>query len=323
MSTKRDKGMISEEDAETEAEKVLRFELGSLPHLGSPEYEEGEYVFPVLIRLPRVIFDEDREEPLDVRFLSSEDLGEIRVDAETGDVSDRTDVWQINKRIREKKREVDRAVQMALLKAEAEKFSLLPFPEHRYTPIQDLLSDVILRGQIPRDRLEQIGPGTWEKYEEYIEALVEVGLLRMEENRVTAADHLIEIEAQTDYPSDALNVALAHFFREGADNFDMIHSILGPYLTIAGHYYRRSLEVDELPRISTRELRDQIRERYTGRDGRLKGFKMSRYLLQLEEIGVLESESARDGRGWKGKGEILTKLLEQEEQLEDIVEIRP
>jgi hypothetical protein len=200
---------------------------------------------------------------------------------------------------------------MALVKAEAEKFSLLPFPEHRYTPIQDLLSEVILRGQIPRERFDQIGTGAYEKYKEYIEALNEAGLLREKDDRVTAADHLIEIEASTDHPSEALNAALAQFFRNGADNYEMIHSILGPYLTIAGYYYRRSLESDQLPHISSRKFREKIREKYSGRDGRMKTFKASRYLLQLEEIGILESRAARDNGDWVGKKDVLAEFLEE------------
>lgn len=323
MSTESDKATISKEKAETEAEKILRFKIGSLPHLGSPEYEDGDYVFNVSIRLPRVIFDEERENPIDLRYLSSEEVGEIRINAESGELSERTDVWTINTKIKEKQREVDIAVQKALLKAEAEKFSLLPFPEHRYTPIQDLLAEVILQGQIPKERFDEIGSGAWEKYEEYVAALDEADLLRQTEDRITGADHLIEIEARTDYPSDALDAALAQFFREGADNYDLISQILGPYLTIAGHYYRRSLEVDELPRVSTRDFREQIHQRYSGRDGREKTFKLSRYLLQLEAIGLLSSESARDGRGWVGKSEILVEILQQEEALEPIAEIRP
>jgi hypothetical protein len=41
MSTEGNEKMITEEMAETEAEKVLRFEIGTLPHLGSAEFEEG------------------------------------------------------------------------------------------------------------------------------------------------------------------------------------------------------------------------------------------------------------------------------------------
>lgn len=323
MNTERDDKIITEKTAETEAEKVLRFEIGSLPHLGEAEYEDAEYVFPINIKLPRVIFDESRETPLDVRFLSSESIGEIRIDAESGELNERTDVWQINKKIRKKKREVDEAVQMALIKAEAESFSLLPFPEHRYTPIQDLLAEVILRGQIPYNRFDEVGTGARNKYEEYVDILTEVGLLRREDDRITAADSLIEMEAQTDYPFDALNAALAHFFKQGAEHHEMITSILGPYLVIAGYYYRRSIEVDDLPRVSSREFREQIRKRYSGRDGREKSFKVSRYLLQLEEIGILESASTGGNRAWKGEGEILAKVLEQRDELSAIAEIQP
>ena len=319
MSTER--AGISEEKAEVEAEKVLRFDIGNLPHLGAPEYEDGDYVFPIMINLPRVVFDEDREEPVDVRYLSEEEIGEIRVDAESGDVVDRTNVWEVNRQIRQKRKEVDEAVQKALVKAEAEKFSLLPFPEHRYTPIQDLLSEVILTGQIPEQELDNLGMDNREKYEKYVETLSEVQLLRWQDNRITAGDHLIEIEAQTDRPSDALNTALAHFFEQGANNFDMIEQILGPYLILAGYYYRRSIESEQLPRISTKEFRSELRSEYTGKTREVKSFKLSRYLLQLESIEILESVSDRSGRAWTGSSDVLAEVLQQEEELRPISEI--
>lgn len=319
MSSERAK--ISEDKATTEAEKVLRFEIGNLPHLGAPEYEDGSYVFPVNISLPRVIFDEEREDPIDVRYMSSTEIGEIRIDASSGDRVDRTNLSDIKRRIQNKKDEVDRAVQKALVKASADKFSLLPFPEHRYTPLQDLLSEVILTGQIESEIFDGLGSESREKYVKYVEMLEEVNLLRWEDNRVTADDYLIEIEAQTDYPSEALEASLAHFFREGADDYDMLQQILGPYLTIAGYYYKRSLETDQLPRISAREFRRELKSKYTGKQRADKSFKLSRYLLQLEEVDILESSSDRGHRGWKGNQEVKSKLLRQEEELRPISEV--
>lgn len=321
MSVESDNGMIPQEVAAQEAEKTLRFEIGNLPHLGTPERTDGEYVFPIQIRVPRVIFDENQEDPIDVRFMSSEEIGEIRVDGTSGEVVDRTKIPTIERRIRNKKKQVDEAVQKALVKASAQKFSLLPFPEHRYAPIQDLLAEVILNGQITVERLDSLGNKERNKYERYIETLSEIGLLRWEDGRITANDHLIEIEAQTGRPSKALEGALAHFFEQGANNLDMIRSILKPYLTIAGYYYRRSLEMDNLPRIPERQFRQEIESAYTGQQGRQKSFKVSRYLLQLEEVGILLSESENGNRAWVGSQDVRSKLLQQREELDTIAEV--
>jgi hypothetical protein len=145
--------------------------------------------------------------------------------------------------------------------------------------------------------------------------------LRWQDDRITAADTLIGIEADTDYPSEALEAALAHFFSEGADNYDMIKGILGPYLAIAGYYYRRSLESEDLPSVSAREFRNEIRSQYSGQESASKAFKTSRYLLQLEEVGILQSESNQTGRNWTGIDEVFQDLLQQREQLEPIAEI--
>jgi len=125
--------------------------IGNLPYLGDMEHEDNEYVFPLHVRLPRVIFDESRQTPQDVKFLSSKRVGEIRVNAESGEVN-RTRIHDIKSNIRQQKRVVEEAVQKALVRSSARKFSKLPFPELRYTPILDILSQLLIEGLIRRGR---------------------------------------------------------------------------------------------------------------------------------------------------------------------------
>ena len=65
---------IPEEDAKTEAEYVLRLNIGNLPHLGKSNFEDDEYVFDILISLPKVIFDKQGQQPVDIRFLEEKKL---------------------------------------------------------------------------------------------------------------------------------------------------------------------------------------------------------------------------------------------------------
>jgi len=125
---------IPEDKALKAAEEELRLKVGNLPHLGAPSTVEGDYVIPILISLPRVVFDADTDEAIEVRFLSEEEVGEIRVSGKTGEVVDRTDLRKIESRINEKEKEVERAIQRALIKASAKEFSLLPYSGHRFNP---------------------------------------------------------------------------------------------------------------------------------------------------------------------------------------------
>lgn len=112
---------IDEERAKIQAQKELAHEIGNLPYISEVEYEGDEYVFPLHIRLPRVIFDEDRKKPIEVKFMSSKRIGEIRVDAESGDLT-RTRIHEMKTNIRKQKKVLEDTVQKALVRSSARKF---------------------------------------------------------------------------------------------------------------------------------------------------------------------------------------------------------
>jgi hypothetical protein len=310
--------LISKSEAEKQAQKTLAFEIGNIPHLGEPEETETEYVFPLLTTMPRVIFDENRKRPVDVKFMSEDEVGEIRIDGETGEVSHRSDVYKIERNIRRQQKEIEIAVEKALVRSSATKFSRLPFPEHRYTPITDLLSHLILQGPIKPAELEEMNAADEQKYEDYIDMLEGVNLVRRRGDSVVADDIFIEMQASKDTHPEMLNVALAHFFEVGADQIDTIREILGPYLAIAGYYYQKAIEVSRgFPSISDEEFDERLEKRYAGNDRIQKKFKLSRYLIQLEEVGLLESDPQRDG-SWRGKEGVKQNLLREDQLLAPI-----
>ncbi len=311
---------IDEERAKIKAQKELAHEIGNLPYLGSVEYDGDEYVFPLHVRLPRVIFDEDRKQPVDVKFLSSKRIGEIRVHAESGDLT-RTKINDIRTNIRKQKRVIEEAVQKALVRSSARKFSKLPFPELRYTPILDILSRLLLEGAVSEEELEQLSQQYEQNYRDYIDSLVEVGLARMTDGHLEADDILIEIRAREPNPPKQLNAAMAHFFEEGASDIDTIYQILGPYLTLAGYYYMQVLQSGELPELSENEFRDQMDKAYRGSDRELKKFKLAHYLIQLEEVGLLESNTDTGPRTWTGDEDVWEDILREQDLLEPMSEI--
>lgn len=312
--------LINEREAREKAEETLAFEIGNLPRLGEMETTDSEYIFPLEIRLPRVIFDADREEPVEVKFMSSESLGEIRVDAMTGEV-ERPHIPRIESNIRQQRKQVENAVQKALVRSSAEQFSKLPFPEHRYTPILDILSHLIIEGPIHEEELDEMKSIDEQKYRDYIEMLEDTSLVRWEDGQVEADNVLIELQTEESEPPKLLNSAMAHFFEEGADNIETIRSILGPHLIISGHYYRRSLELDNMPRMREQEFDDVMRWNYTGNDRVQKRFKLSRYLIQLENVEILESENGSGARTWYGTTDVKKNLLREDDLLSPISEV--
>jgi len=312
--------LITEKEAREKAQETLAFEIGNLPRLGEVEVTESEYVFPLEIRLPRVIFDKAREEPVEVKFMSSESLGEIHIDAATGEV-ERPHIHEIESQIRRQKKQVENTVQKALVRSSAKKFSRLPFPEHRYTPILDVLSHLIIEGPITVQELEDMSSVDAEKYRDYIDMLAEVDLVRWADDRVEADNILIELKAEEREPPKLLNAAMAHFFERGADHIDTIQEILGPHLILSGHYYRRALELDNMPRMKEREFDEVMRWNYSGNNRVQKRFKLSRYLIQLEDVGLLSSENGTGPRKWYGTDEVKHDVLRQDELLAPISEV--
>lgn len=311
---------IDEEQAKIKAQKELAHEIGNLPYIKGVEHDGDEYVFPLHIRLPRVIFDEDRNSPVDVKFMSSKRIGEIRIHAESGELS-RTRIHELKTNIRRQKRIIEEAVQKALIRSSARKFSKLPFPELRYTPILDVLSHLLLEGAISEEEIEQLSHQYKQNYRDYIDSLVEVGLARMKEDHLEADNILIELRAREPNPPKQLNAAMAHFFEEGADDIETVHQILGPYLTLAGYYYMRVLESGQMPEITEEEFRQQMDKTYFGSDRELKKFKLAHYLIQLEEVGLLESEEDTGPRKWKGRDEVWEDILREQDLLEPVSEI--
>lgn len=299
-------------EARKEAERILRFKIGPQYSLGDPKkMEGGGYSFPVLISLPRVIFDEARQNPVDVKYLDAREVGEIEVAGP--DEVDYTLPQTIYANVREVEQRIQKVVEKALISAAAKDFTQLPFPENRFAPIEDLLAKITLQGSVSIETISTLEPSEDDnKYSKHLDLLEKNDLIRRENGKIVPGDILASIQRDTDRHSEALNAALAHFFRENINNLDDVHEVLAPYLAIAGFYYRLAIDSDRLPVVTEEELRDAFARHYKGRGRRteLKKFKMSRYLLHLERVGILECHTKSDQRVWSGNPEIKASLEE-------------
>lgn len=316
---------IDSDEARRKAMEVVRFELGTYLRLGHYEFDEDEFefVFPITIRAPKLILDAQKENAVDLRSLSQIELGEIRVDGKTGDV-DRPQKRSVKKELRQYEKDLNRAIQKALVSASGRQLSHLPFPENQFAKLEDILAQAILNDEITRWDIELMDSDIDEDskgttYEEYVNDLIELNLLKRgsEDGVYRAGDLLTRIQNDENYDghNEEMNAALGVYFESRHGDFDMIRRTLGPYLVIAGHYYRRALELEQLPTISEQELREAIRFEYTGQRSSKKEFKFSRYLIQLQEVGVLQPVYDRGERFWVGSDKIRTKLERQTEEL--------
>lgn len=329
MSTKEEAG-IDPSEARRVAMEAVRFQLGTYLRLDDGEFnkEELEYTFPIILRSPKLILDADNENAVDLRFLDPIKVGEATVDAKTKDV-DHPTTRQVKKELENYEKELHQAIQKALVRASGSSLSHLPFPENQYAPLQDILSEVILNGKIEIDELEMMDSyEDGEKYMKYIDSLVELDLLKRGDESFRSGDVLNTIQEKDKFEGhelethqDQLNAALGRYFEANVGEFEMVKRTLGPYLALAGFYYRRALELDELPVIKEEELRDGIKFEYSGRERRQKLFKMSRYLVQLEDVGVLTPVYQGGERYWTGDETTFQRLKVTADQLGPVTEL--
>ena len=313
---------VTLEEARRRAEEVVRYELGTFLRLGQGEYDrsENEFRFPITIRSPKIISDGKRKEVVDVRYFSENEVGTIAVDGHSKDV-DRPNRSTIRRRVREYENDVELAVQKALVSAAGRKFSHLPFPENQFSPLEDILSELILKGEMSLDQIEMMDKGRDnERYHEYLNRLIGLDIAERDGRTITNGSVLIKIvqDVKADPKQtyqDGLNTAMGHYFEANLGEFYMIKRTLGPYLAIAGRYYQRALELQEMPVVHENELRDAIRNEYGGAKKERTLMKLSRYLIQLEGVGILQSVDQNGTRFWTGDEDTRDDLRKKKEYL--------
>ena len=186
---------VSEKDAKKFAYDIIREELGSIPYPDKPKLKEGVWIVPITARYPRVLSDEIREVPEKVRFMNFENVGEIRIDANKGEVLSRSGYYEVSNAIKENLEKVRTIVEMALVKVGANRFAQLPFPEHIHTPIVDILSWILINDSLDMSQdLSLIGVDNRDKYLQNITLLESVGLLRQSGTLIIPVNNLIETD---------------------------------------------------------------------------------------------------------------------------------
>jgi hypothetical protein len=136
--------------------------------------------------------------------------------------------------------------------------------------------------------------------------LVTTGLIRKNGNFIVPDNALIEIERSTGDISSKMNNALSYFFAQGYENISSIQQVLGPYLTIAGYIFGQSIEFDDLIPIEYQEIQNLIQQNY----GQLiKQMKIPRYLIQLNEVGLIDQSVINGEDVWVPQQNILHEVI--------------
>lgn len=288
----------------------IRENYGTIPSAGEPIFKKGVWNVPIHANYPRILFDEIKKQPKKVRFMGFKNLGTIEF-SENGEVISNPRYYEITGTIQHKLREIRESIEKALVKVAADRFSLLTFPDHMFTPIQDILSWLIINDRLKlKEFLEKISSDKKEKYLQNIKILEDVNLIKQEKGLVLPAESLIEVEMNTKLNNvKKLYAALTIFYQRGYEHLDAITSFLGPHLIISGHVYRESIECNEKIAVKENEFKELINECYYDKS---KLTKLPRYLLQLEGIEVLLPSKKKEN-AWEPNPSLFNKLQGEEE----------
>lgn len=306
MQVKLIENPINKKDAQMMAHLFVREKYGNLPSIGIPAFQDNIWVVPINVKYPRVFFEKGTNRPKKVRYMNFEKVGEIKIDANRGDIIDKPRYFDIKSEIKAKLDFIQISVQKALVKTGAQNFSKLPFSEHMHTPIEDIIAFLLLKDKLDlQNEISLLTDEERDRYMKNIDLLISTGLIRKSDNLIIPDNALIEIERSTGDISSKMNKALSYFFAQGYDNISSIQQVLGPYLTISGYIYGQSIEYDDVIPVEFQEIQSIIQQNY----GQLvKQMKIPRYLIQLNEVGLLDQSVIRGEDVWFPKADILRNV---------------
>ena len=297
----------------------VRENYGTIPSTGEPKLDGDKWEIPINANYPRILFNHIKKMPDKVRFMSFKDLGILEL-SEHGEVVSKPKYHEIVGSINNKLNEIKNSVEKALIKVAADKFSLLSFPDHMFTPIQDILAWLLVEDTLKLDEflMNIYDEDKKKKYLQNIKILESVKLVKNQNGLVLPGDPLIEIEMRKDISnSQKLAAALTYFYQNGYENLDTITAFLGPHLIISGQVYRESIECNQIIAIHEKGFKEMIAECYNDKS---KLSKVPRYLLQLESINILKPSDKFDN-SWEPNPEVFQKLIGEEELIAPIRDI--
>ncbi len=297
---------VNKKDAERFAREFILSNYGNIPSVGEIIEEEDYYIVPIQVFYPKIIIDEITGEPKKVRFLKIGKVGEILIDKIKGNILEKPAFYDIRRNIKNKLEFIYSTIEKALVKIGADRFSKLPFATHMHTPFIDIFSWLIINDKLELKDLELMiqAEEDLDKYLSIIDTLVNLKLLEKEGSVIFPGNIFIGIEEKYKTVHEQLEAALAYFYKEGYEDIETIRWVLGPHLTISRIIYEKSLEYEDILPLKTSEIKQKFSEFYPKK----YVLKLPRYLIQLEGIDMINSETKRGEIIWYGNIDIFKRL---------------
>lgn len=307
--------VISKNKAEDLAYYYLREKIGNIPHIRGANLLDGKWVIPIDVNYPKIFLDRNTGKPNKTRFIKVTDIGKLEISSMSGEVLHAPKLWDIEREINNGLAKIQVSVQQALVKTAAANFSKLPFSEHRYTPILDILSILLTEERFKISDFVY-GEDQSVKYRQYLTDLEEIGLVRINEGYVIPGNLFSTLEGDFSGSKDSekLSLLLKLFFEKGYGHIRSVMSVLGSHLKLSGFTYQESLEYGGLLSFNRGDVLDAIDDEY-------KRIKIPRYFLQLEGIGLVTRDPNARGSAWTPEKGIFNRVRGQTEILSSVNEM--
>lgn len=323
MEQKRIDIQIKKDEARLMAHDYIREHYGTIPFPGEPIQKENEWRIPIQIRYPRVLTDK-KNKPYKTRFMNFEYDRNIVINAKSGEIIDKPTFFEVRAAIQNNLNIIHETVAKALVKIGAREFSQIAYAAHMHTPFTDVLANLLLKDHIEvSEHISVLPEDQQTKYLSNIDLLEKLGLVEKNDSRILPGPLLIEVESmgqrENKKPDDILSDALKVFFERGYNHLDSVHQVLGPHLNLSSYCYEKSLEYGSLVPIYYNDFESVINYRYGFSYEKI--FKLPRYLMQLQNIGLIDTEIISGERTWIGNESIYSGILGEEEILQPIADL--
>jgi hypothetical protein len=311
---------ISKKEAENLALNIIYDRIGSTLGIGTPELGETElnnetipiWIVPLKADYPRSFVDYTTKLPQEV-VLHLGDVGEIEIDARTGEEISVTHKHTIGKSVFDRMDNVRRGVEKLLVRTASLQFAKLVNVKYMFSPIRKIVTNVLDNGKVSFSELTDVGYNP-----RYVTLLERSNFVVVEEKIVRPSPTLSDFytrNRQQMERDEALNTTIEGVLNEIIHgHYDFVYNTLklrqlAPYVQISTTYYDYALSINNLFSASEDDLKEAYKDVYGMNQKKDFGFRTYLNELSMNQVGIMR-QTKTTGL-WRGNEKIFQTMTEQ------------
>jgi hypothetical protein len=276
----------------------IKENYGHLITLDSYSKKDSRIEVMLKYSAPHLITD-DENEKRSIEFIELPKVGRLLLNSKDLTVIGADKRTKVIEQIKEEKKNLVLKVESFLVKLVPESFARLPFPQHRFAPVMDILTTMIKTNEFS---LSDIPKGDKQKYITYLKGMASCELLREDNNRFFIGNVLIELLERLKQDNVIIE-AFGYYIKNGKYQESDVEGIMGIYSDISAVYYFEAMKNGRLTSFSTKSLYEQYFD-YFRKTCHIPRFE--RYLFQLYNVGIMGKKK----EFWYGIPTIFNKVVQ-------------